>query len=264
MAAAKDHQTPQTGAEAQAPRRGKPSARGARAGRTASNARKELVREKMLEKAAELFSTRGFARTSINEIADSLSLKRSSVYHYFSNKDAILRELFVDEYEQRLTEIEAVLARTGLTSHERLTLVIEGAIAQRLRSGGRFLVFDRLEAEVPEEMRRGYNRARRRILDLYTRVVDEGVKSGEFRAVEPRLAAFALIGMTNWTALWYSPSGKMKPAEIARALTGLLVYGISQREPGGGQPAATLGAVLANLSHDVETLRLLVEGTDRP
>src|SRR5690606_39106007 len=54
------------------------------------NPRKALVRDRLLEKAAELFCTSGYARTSINDIADSLDLKRSSVYHYFKNKEEII------------------------------------------------------------------------------------------------------------------------------------------------------------------------------
>lgn len=237
------------------------AARRPRAAGAASSTRKELVREKMLEKAAELFATRGFVRTSINDIADSLALKRSSVYHYFPNKEAMLRELFVDEYEHRLAEIQSIASKPGLTSHQRLTLVIEGAIAQRLRSGGRFLVFDRVEAEVPEELRRGYNRARRQILDLYTGILEAGVASGEFRGVDPQMTAFALIGMANWTALWYSPRGKMKPADIARELTGLLVYGISRNDS--APDAAGLEAAVASMQRELDRLRELIPPAGR-
>ncbi|WP_417587323.1 TetR/AcrR family transcriptional regulator [Pararhodobacter oceanensis] len=232
------------------------------AARETSNTRKELVREALLEKTAELFATRGYARTSINDIADSLSLKRSSVYHYFPNKEAILRELFVVEYDQRLAEIEAVQARRELSSQERLNLVVEGAIGKRLQNGGRFLALDRMESEVPEDLRRGYNRARRRILDLYTQIVEDGVAAGEFRPVDPQLTAFALIGISNWPALWYSPYGKKKPAEIARALTDLLVNGISQPAAPGEDPpetTATPEALLGNLQRDLDSLKALID-----
>lgn len=223
----------------------------------ATNARKALVREKMLEKAAELFCANGFGKTSINDIADSLTLKRSSVYHYFPNKEAILRELFVEEFERRVSELQALFDREDLTATERLVLAVEGSITQRLRGGGRFLVFDRLEAEVPDELRKNYNRGRRQILDLYTRLVEDGIRVGEFRPVDPQLTAFAMIGMSNWTALWYSPSGRMKPTEIARSLTSLLVHGIGQSGERNGSATADLGPILEGLKDQVRLLEKL-------
>ncbi|MGI6856172.1 TetR/AcrR family transcriptional regulator [Mesorhizobium sp. 1B3] len=224
--------------------------------RPAGNTRKALVRDKLLEKAAELFCANGIAKTSINDIADSLSLKRSSVYHYFQNKEEIIRELFLEEYERRCLELQALFDRKDLTALQRLVLAVEGAITQRLRGGSRFLIFDRLESEVPEELHLSYNRSRRQILDLYTRLVRDGIEAKEFRPVDPRLAAFAMIGMSNWTALWYSPSGRLKPAEIAQTLTGLLVRGIERRETDREVPHS-LEAAISHLREDVTHLERL-------
>lgn len=225
--------------------------------RGSRNTRKELVRERLLEKSAELFCANGFSKTSINDIADSLSLKRSSVYHYFQNKEEIIRELFIDEYERRCSELLDLFERTELTALERLVLAVEGAITQRLKGGSRFLVFDRLEAEVPEDLRVSYNRSRRQILDLYTRLITDGIRSSEFRNVDPQLTAFAVIGMSNWTALWYSPGGRMNPNEIAKALVSLLVRGIEKRD-GERENPESIDSAISALRDDLASLERLV------
>lgn len=221
-----------------------------------NNTRKQLVRDRMLEKSAELFCANGFSRTSINDIADALYLKRSSVYHYFANKEEIVRALFIDEYTRRSNELRDLFDRSDLTSKERLVLATEGAIAQRLRGGSRFLVFDRLEAEVPEVLRLDYNRGRRKILDLYTRIIAEGVNSREFRAIDAQMAAFAVIGMSNWTALWYSPSGALKPGQIAKVLVDLLIHGITRHDGSRNHPG-TIGDAIELLRDDLASLERL-------
>lgn len=227
-----------------------------RGSRVPNNARKELVRDRMLEKSAELFCANGFSKTSINDIADALSLKRSSVYHYFQNKEEIIKALFLEEYARRCNELLDLFERKELTALERLVLAVEGAIAQRLRGGSRFLIFDRLEAEVPDDLRVSYNRNRRRILDLYTRLISDGIKSNEFRAVDPQMAAFALIGMSNWTALWYSPRGRLAPNEIAKVLVNLFVHGIAKREGDRDNPES-LASVIGHLREDLVQLERL-------
>ncbi|MCT8973763.1 TetR/AcrR family transcriptional regulator [Microbaculum marinisediminis] len=234
----------------------KPARGSAKPKRSGNNVRKELVRQQMLEKSAELFCANGFAKTSINDIADSLSLKRSSVYHYFQNKEEIIRELFLEEYERRCSELTALFERKNLTALDRLVLAVEGAITQRLRGGSRFMVFDRLEAEAPAELRISYNRSRRQILDLYTRLISDGIETKEFRSVDPQLTAFAVIGMSNWTALWYSPSGRMTPNEVATTLVNLLVRGIEFRDGDRDQPGS-LAMAIRYLREDLEGLERL-------
>jgi len=48
-----------------------------------------------------------------------------------------------------------------------------------------------------------------------TDLIDSGVKSGDFNVDNPRLAAFALIGLAQWIPRWYRPDGEFEVDEIA-------------------------------------------------
>lgn len=50
-------------------------------------------REEILDKAAHLFVTRGFAATSTREIADAVGIRQASLYYHFAGKNSILGEL---------------------------------------------------------------------------------------------------------------------------------------------------------------------------
>ena len=54
--------------------------------------------------------------------------------------------------------------------------------------------------------------------------------SGEFREVDPKIAAFAVIGMANWTSRWYSPSGSRTPEEIGEIIADLALHGLTARD----------------------------------
>ncbi|NUT71464.1 TetR/AcrR family transcriptional regulator [Pseudarthrobacter sp. C4D7] len=51
------------------------------------------AREEILDAAAELFTTQGFASTSTRSIADAVGIRQSSLYHHFKTKDDILEDL---------------------------------------------------------------------------------------------------------------------------------------------------------------------------
>lgn len=51
------------------------------------------ARDEILDAAAELFTTQGFANTSTRSIADAVGIRQSSLYHHFKTKDDILEDL---------------------------------------------------------------------------------------------------------------------------------------------------------------------------
>ncbi|GGC57980.1 TetR/AcrR family transcriptional regulator [Hoyosella rhizosphaerae] len=53
----------------------------------------ETAREEILDAAAELFTTRGYASTSTRKIADAVGIRQATLYHYFKTKDDILDAL---------------------------------------------------------------------------------------------------------------------------------------------------------------------------
>ncbi len=202
-----------------------------------SNPRKELVREQLIGIAAELFESKGFDQTSMNDIAQALGLGRSAVYHYFRNKEEIIASLVESESRTPSHELEAIRAAPDLSATEKLRRAIVSGITRRLSEGSRFNLLSRLEPQIPDELRPLYDKGRRHILDLYVQLIEEGIASGEFRDVNPKIAAFAVIGMANWTSRWYSPRGRMTPEEIGvtiadfaiQALLGKTSPGVDER-----------------------------------
>lgn len=51
------------------------------------------TREAILAAATELFSTNGFAGTSMSDLAEELGLSKAAIYHHFESKESILRDL---------------------------------------------------------------------------------------------------------------------------------------------------------------------------
>ena len=54
---------------------------------------KAETRQRILEAARELFTTQGYAQTSMRRIADQIGYTATAIYHHFKDKDALLREL---------------------------------------------------------------------------------------------------------------------------------------------------------------------------
>jgi hypothetical protein len=60
--------------------------------------------------------------------------------------------------------------------------------------------------------------------------VEEGIKSGVFRELSPRLVVFAVLGMVNWVHKWYNPRGRWGAEEISAAFLSLIEGGLLRRQ----------------------------------
>lgn len=194
--------------------------------RATSSPRKDLVLEQLLNKAAELFLQRGYANTRMQDIAESMQMSRSSLYHYFENKEEVLLALTEGDVQIAANALEALLGDSSASWTEKLRGWIAGNIREKLAGGVRFRLVDRILGDLPAEYREIFRKQRRKVLDLVTRVIEGGVRAGEFRVTDPRITAFAVIGMSNWTAWWYSPNGRSTPDEIAQCMTDLALRGV--------------------------------------
>lgn len=85
------------------------------------------TRDRILDEAEALFANKGFAGTSVRDIANKAGLTPASLYNHFSNKDALYRAV-LERGIQPLAERLAMLA-TAEDINETGAHVIEGIMA---------------------------------------------------------------------------------------------------------------------------------------
>src|SRR5579885_3065935 len=64
----------------------------------------ELTQKKILSSARQLFVKKGFAGTSISEIAEKASINQSLIYHHFENKEHLWKEVKIDIFSKSTPE----------------------------------------------------------------------------------------------------------------------------------------------------------------
>jgi AcrR family transcriptional regulator len=216
-----------------------------------SSPRKELIRQELLTKAAEVFEKKGYAQTTIQDIAQALELSRSALYHYFESKDKILEALVLEHTEYAAEQLEQQFLNSKDTASELLQQFLSNSINGRMTGATRMRVLDQLAAEMPTQIKQTFDHGRRRVLDLYTKLIQRGIDAGELRPVDARTAAFAVLGIASWTSWWYSPTGRKSPAELATVLIDIAFNGIAQpagARAGGQSPKDILRALKREIS----------------
>ena len=171
----------------------------------ATTARRELVENEIYEHAIRLFAERGFAGTSLQDIADALGITRPALYYYVKSKDELLAKLAADVAGGSAAQMTELAARPDLDAAGKLREIARLTVVRQATQPERFRLVIRSEAELPAELSAAYDASRRAVLETVTGVIEEGIRAGRFRPVDARVAALGVIGMCNWVAWWFPP-----------------------------------------------------------
>ncbi len=186
--------------------------------------KRERRREEILHSALRAFREKGYHATTLADISDQLGVRKTALYHYFPDKEAILYAC----HQESLAELDRLLREASRfeSGREQLNYAIREHVRVMTDTlEGSPLAFEvtALSAEKKNRIigsRDRYERALRRMIDL-------GIEQGEFRTVDSKLATFAILGAINWIARWYRPEGAIKAEELGEQFADYLLEGLA-------------------------------------
>ena len=186
----------------------------------------ETPRRQQIEDAASaLFRERGYAATSVRDIAQLLNLQGGSLYAHVASKEDVLWSIVIRAAARFDAEVRP--HATGNTpAAERLRRMIRAHV-EVVTSGQRDAAVFLHEWRFLSSERRADVAARRdRYEALFRGVIANGVMAGEFRSVDPSLTAMAILSSLNGIAAWFRPDGDLTPAQIADSHADLFLGGL--------------------------------------
>jgi AcrR family transcriptional regulator len=174
-------------------------------------------RDALIAAAVEVFSRKGFAATSVQEIADAAGIRKPSVYKHVSSKEELLFAILDVAHEQSVAlmrEVEAL----GLPPFEQLYEYLRRHVLSYLEDERLLNVFFREWRSVQDPERRRIIAERRRGYDTYLRGLVEECRaaSGADGSLDTRFATFYILGAVNATPDWFRHASGDSAEAVAR------------------------------------------------
>ncbi len=187
------------------------------------------ARARVLDAAVELFAQHGFDATSVSQVIGRAGVAKGGFYHHFASKEALLYEVYGDLIGRQLAGMDEILAR-GLPPGETLRALIHDLVTTTAASARPALVFWREMHRLGDERTAQYRRDRRRYHDAVRKLVRDGQASGAFLPVAGAdTVTFTIFGYVNELPLWYRPTGRERPAQLATELADLVLAALEVR-----------------------------------
>ena len=178
-----------------------------------------------------LFQQKGYHATTMKDIAAELEILPGSLYHHIESKEALLVEIMQRGIEVLLESARPV-AESDLTPAKKLRRILATHVHAITGHPDVLAVFLHEYKSVPAPRRGPLRALRDEYEHLLIAIIEEGIRRGEFRPLEPRLVAFGLLGMVNWLYAWYRPSGHLTPDQIAEGYISLTMEGLLAKDEG--------------------------------
>lgn len=187
-----------------------------------------MTREEILEAAAQIIRVKGFHATSMQDIARAVDLRKASLYYHVNSKQEILVDLLDQALDMLITRLEEVVAQ-NLPPDEKLRLAMRSYVenlAENLDLASVLLLEHR---SLESKLKDSHIPQRDRYERYWQQILQDGIEAGIFEDHDSELSVKVVLGVANWTIMWFNPEGRLSATEIADFTANLLLNGFYKR-----------------------------------
>lgn len=185
----------------------------------------------IISAAEDVFTKKGFNEARMDDIADETGLSKGTLYLYFKSKDDLIIAILDRMFQREMKQMEG-LDQAGLSAADAIWKMTE-AVTNNILGFVRlvpivyqFLALAFRNKYVQKALKKYINQ----YIDMITPIIEQGIKSGEFRKVNAREVAIAMSAIIEGTLLlWVYDRDLVEPEKHIRSGIKLLLEGVQAR-----------------------------------
>ncbi len=179
--------------------------------------------------AQKLFREKGYAATSMRDLAKEVGVEAPSLYNHFSSKNELLKDICFDIATQFFNAFDGAVQHK-ISYTEKLSAAIEAHVQ---------VIFNNIEATTVffeewiflegndlskfKKLRNGYQQK-------FHELIEAGVETGEMKNLDVRMATFTILSSLNATHELCKLNKQINVEHLATNITQLLMNGMSNNQ----------------------------------
>ncbi|HSQ16495.1 MAG TPA: TetR/AcrR family transcriptional regulator [Anaerolineales bacterium] len=181
-------------------------------------------RGEMLNAAMGVILHKGFLETSMREIAEAAGVGKSTLYDYFPSKDEIMIAYVVDEVERLTAQAQAIIAQ-DISVSEKFRRIWHNHLQSMLANKHMYIKISFESQRLSLESQQRIQVHRHAYQDMLCELVEEGIRQGEFRPVNPLLAIRGMFSLITPVAYTSRPTGS--PEQMLEEALDIIFNGLA-------------------------------------
>jgi AcrR family transcriptional regulator len=184
-------------------------------------------KKEILAQSQSVLKEKGYAATSVRDIAKALDMEPASLYSHFKNKEDILKITcfeMADKFELAVKEVNDIY----FNAEEKLRMAIKLHVEILTQNLDSALIFIRDWRNLTGTSLTQFTAKRNVYEEGFREIVQTGIDEGIFNETDKKFAALTILSSVNWIVEWYKPDGNLNAEQIAHKLSNFILSGLKK------------------------------------
>ena len=171
--------------------------------------------ERILSVSESLMSQKGYKGVSFQQIADKIGLHKSSLFHYFGNKEELLLRILERPFNEFYADFQQIVRDKELRPDEKLKKAIDSHLSLLMDYEDNVSIYLNEMQNLSGKNRRMHLMKIREYEEDFQKIVEGMKKEGFFEGLDPKIVTYGILGMINWVTRWFRRNGPLAVGEIS-------------------------------------------------
>jgi TetR/AcrR family transcriptional regulator, cholesterol catabolism regulator len=187
--------------------------------------RRSSKRAVILNKAASMFKDKGFAATSMRDLAEAVGVEAASLYNHIKSKSEILQEIVFHaaaECNQHLAEVDT----KNKSALEKIEEIIRFHIGMMINNFEEYHVMTHEWIHLEEPHLSNFINQRRNYVQRLEAIIGEGIEDREMKPIIPYVAVLTILSAVRGLEFWHRSRKKYSPQQVEDNMVAHLIAGL--------------------------------------
>jgi AcrR family transcriptional regulator len=187
--------------------------------------KKASKKEFILKKAAQMFREKGFAATSMRDLAETVGIEAASLYNHIRSKNEMLESICFD-VANRFTIFMDELESGNQGTIKKIETLLRFHIKQMVENFEEVIVCDREWKHLDEPYLSNFHNQRRSYRKRFAAIIEEGISKNEIKKIDAPTAVLIMLHSVNGIESWHRSTAKISAKDLEDNMVLIMVDGL--------------------------------------
>lgn len=187
--------------------------------------KKASKKEFILKKAAQMFREKGFAATSMRDLAETVGIEAASLYNHIRSKNEMLESICF-EVANRYTIFMDDLESGNQGTIKKIETLLRFHIKQMIENFEEVIVCDREWKHLDEPYLSNFHNQRRSYRKRFAAIIEDGISKNEVKKIDAPTAVLIMLHSVNGIESWHRSTAKISARELEDNMVLIMVDGL--------------------------------------
>ncbi len=190
--------------------------------------KKASKKELILRKAAAMFREKGFAATSMRDLAETVGIEAASLYNHIRSKNEMLEAICFDVANRFNANMDTIEAGTE-KSIKKVETLLRFHIKEMVGNYEEVYVSDREWRHLDEPYLSNFQNQRRIYRKRFAAIIEDGIRKNEIRQIDAPTAILIVLHAVSGIESWHRSKARITGEELENNMVMIMIDGLRKQ-----------------------------------